>query len=70
MLFSVIFIIIFKFRVKGENRQKWIDEIKINQELDTTCTVYICDLHFNPCDLTKIGKSFRPKKDVLPQILR
>lgn len=58
----------FILRVKGEDRQKWIQKIRTYQTLDTTHTVYICDLHFNENDLTKNGKSFRPKTNVLPQL--
>lgn len=55
-------------RVKGEDRQKWVEKIQIHQELDTSHAVYICDVHFRPSDLTKNGNSFRPKKNVLPKL--
>lgn len=56
-------------RVKGEDRQKWISVIAAHQSLKDVKTIHICDLHFDPKDLTKNGKHWRPKKNILPRIV-
>lgn len=56
-------------RVKGQDRQKWISIIAAHQPLTNVKTIYICDLHFDRNDLSKNGKHFRPKKNILPLIV-
>lgn len=56
------------YRLKGEDRQRWLPVIEAHQALDTEKTVHICDLHFHPNDLTKNGMTYRPKKNILPQL--
>lgn len=55
-------------RLNGEDRQRWVPVIQAHQELVAGKTIYVCDLHFRPDDLIKNGRTWRPKKNVLPQL--
>lgn len=55
-----------QYRVKGEDREQWIPVIQAHQTIDTTKTIYICDLHFHQNHLIRNGDTLRPKKNVLP----
>lgn len=59
---------LLSIRIKGEDRQKWIPIIAAQQRLKKGKSIYICDLHFDPNDLVKNGKTLRPKKNILPRM--
>lgn len=69
LLFKWKYLYYLSLRVKGEDRQLWIPVMESHLRVPNQKTIYICDLHFQPDDLVKNGKSLRPKKNILPQFV-
>lgn len=48
--------------------KEWIAEIKRYQSLNENGDLYVCDLHFNPNDITKNTKKTILRKNAVPSI--
>lgn len=54
---------------KGDDRQKWIDAIQINQQYDIHAQRFsICELHFLPESINRQNKKNHLEKGVAPSI--
>lgn len=52
----------------GQNRIKWIEQIKRHQEFDETKLFFVCVQHFSSTDLKMQGKTYRLNPNAIPTI--